>query len=346
MTAIYPDRVAGPAQSRQAPLDRPGLLRNKPGTGRHNQNPYPMSLLRCLLLTACCTLAAFAEDKPAATATEAPPKTREEAYARAGIKLTKGPATVPLGKTAELKLTEGYNFVGPDSLDRFFELTRNTRSGNEVGVLLSPGDWTMFFDYDEVGYVKDDEKDKLDGDKLMASMTENQDAANESRKSRGWDEMKMKGWATPPHYDEKTNNLKWAFNLTSSQDGFKEVWVNGSIRLLGRGGVMNVTLVSDAAAFKQAETEADRFLAGNFNYVAGEKYAEFKAGDKVAEYGLAALVLGGGVAAAAKMGLLANLGVFLGKAWKMVVAGVVAIGVGIKKLMNKFTGARPDEPSA
>jgi uncharacterized membrane-anchored protein len=307
-----------------------------------------MSLLRCLLLSVCCTLVAFAEDKPAATAPEAAdaPKTREEAYARAGVKLVSGPATVPLGKAAELKLPEGYSFVGPDSLDKFFELTRNTRSGNEVGVLLSPSDWTMFFDYDEIGYVKDDDKDKLNADKLMSSMTENQDAANESRKSRGWDEMKLKGWATPPHYDEKTNNLKWAFNLTSSQDGFKEVWVNGSIRLLGRGGVMNVTLVSDAPVFKQAEAEADQLLAGNFSYVSGQKYAEFKAGDKVAQYGLAALVLGGGVAAAAKLGWLASLGAFFGKAWKAVVAGVVAIGIGIKKLMNKLTGAKPDEPSA
>ena len=145
-----------------------------------------MILLRCLLLTLGCAVAALAEDKPApatAAPAEAPPKTREEAYARAGVKLTKGPATVPLGKAAELKLTEGYAFVGPESLDRFFELTQNTRSGNEVGVLISPSSWTMFFDYDEIGYVKDDDKDKLNADKLMASMTENQDAANEARKA-------------------------------------------------------------------------------------------------------------------------------------------------------------------
>jgi uncharacterized membrane-anchored protein len=308
-----------------------------------------MSLLRCLLLSAACALVALAQDKPAAPAAEAaeaPPETREEAYARAGIKLVNGPATVPLGTTAEVKLPEGYAFIGPESLDRFFELTRNSRSGNEVGVVLSPTNWTMFFDYDDIGYVKDDDKDKLNADKLMSSMTDNQEAANEARKERGWDEMRLKGWATQPHYDQKTNNLKWAINLTSSQDEYKEVWINGSIRLLGRGGVMNVTLVSDAAVFKQAEAEADQLLAGGFNYVSGQKYAEFKAGDKVAQYGLAALVLGGGVAAAAKMGLLAKFGAFIGKAWKLVVAGLVAVAVGIKKLMNKLTGARPEEPSA
>jgi hypothetical protein len=42
--------------------------------------------------------------------------------------------------------------------------------------------------------------------------------------------MKLAGWATPPHYDYSTNNLKWAINLTSSQDGFKEVFINESPR--------------------------------------------------------------------------------------------------------------------
>ena len=305
-----------------------------------------MLFIRCLLLSACCSLFAFADEKPVAPAkpeAEAPPKNREEAFQRAGIQLVSGPATVTLGKSAELKLPAGYKFVGPDSLDKFFELTRNERGGKEVGVVFAPGEWTMFFDYDPVGYVKDDDKDQLNADKLMTSMSENQDAVNEDRKKRGWDEMKLKGWATPPHYDAQTHYLKWAFNLSSSQDSYKEIWVNGNIRLLGRGGVMNITLVSDAPAFKHTELEADQFLAGGFNYVAGEKYAEFKAGDKIAEYGLAALVLGGGVAVAAKMGWLAKFGVFFSKAWKLVVAAAVAVVAGIKKLIAKITGGRPPE---
>ena len=49
------------------------------------------------------------------------------------MKLQSGPATVPLGAAAELKLPENYHFVGPDSLDRFYQLTQNMRGGNEVG---------------------------------------------------------------------------------------------------------------------------------------------------------------------------------------------------------------------
>jgi len=284
-------------------------------------------------------------DKPAAPEAGVPtkPRSREEALQQAGVKLQAGPVTVPLGQAAEIKLPEGYHFVGKDSLDRFYELTQNMRSGTEVGVVLAPG-YMLYFDYDEVGYVKDEDKDKLDADKLLKSMTEGQEGANEERKQRGWDQVKLTGWATKPYYDPKTNNLKWALNLTSSQDNYKEVWINESIRLLGRGGVMNVTLAAGTAGFKTAEADADKLLAENYTYVAGQKYAEFKAGDKVAAYGLSALVLGGAGVMAAKMGLFAKLGVFFGKFWKGLVFVVLALGASLKKFFNKLTGARPEEP--
>ena len=287
---------------------------------------------------------ASTEGTAAATASEKP-KSREEALKQAGVKLTSGPATVPLGKAAELKLPEGYHFVGKDSLDRFYELTHNMRSGNEVGVALAPN-YMLYFDYDEIGYVKDEDKDKLDADKLMKSMTEGQDGSNEERKKRGWDEVKLKGWATAPHYDAKTNNLKWAINLSSSRDQFQEIWINESIRLLGRGGVMSVTLVSDTPGFKAAEIDAEKLLAGNFAYVSGQKYSEFKQGDKVAAYGLSALVLGGAGVMAAKLGLFAKLGVLLGKFWKAIVFGLIALGAVIKKVYDKIVGAKAPPPAA
>ncbi len=307
-----------------------------------------MHLLRVLfafsiLLTGLARAADKAAEKAPVEAdgkAEKKPKTFVEQLQEAGVKLKEGPTTVPLGKIAELKLPEKYFFVGPDSLKRFYELTQNSQNGKEVGVVLAPG-YMLFIDYDDAGYVKDEEK--LDPEKIMKAMTDNEGPANEARKQRGWSEMKLKGWATEPHYDSKTNNLKWAINLTSSQDGFKEVFINESIRLLGRGGVMNVTLVSDTPGFKAAEADTEKLLANNYSYVAGQKYSEFKPGDKVAAYGLSALVLGGGAVMAAKLGWFASLGVWFSKAWKAIVFALIALGAGIKKFFNKLTGARPDD---
>lgn len=300
-------------------------------------------------MSGLAALAAAAQESTETSPAPDAPKSFVEAVQRAGVKLVAGPATVPLGKVAEIKLAEGFHFVGMDQIEQFYTLTQNSRAGNEVGVLLSPNDWMLFFAYDDIGFVKDGDKDELQADKLMEAMTAGQDEANQARQERGWDAMKVAGWATPPHYDEKTNNLKWAINLASSRDNFQEVWINENIRLLGRGGVMSATLVTDPSKFKAHALEADQLLATSFSYVAGEKYAEFKSGDKIAEYGLAALVLGGAGAVAVKTGLLAGLMSFLGKMWKTVVFAIVALGAGLAKIWNKITGAKgssqPEQPS-
>jgi uncharacterized membrane-anchored protein len=304
-----------------------------------------MPQLRFLIAFALCCAglvrAADTKDTKTDAKSDKPPKSFVEQLQEAGVKTQAGPATVKLGDTAELKLPAGSYFVGPDSLDRFYQLTQNFRGKESVGVMLAP-QYTLFFSYEDSGYVKDDEK--LDAPKLLETMTEGVDASNEERRHRGWDEMKLKGWATPPYYDGKTHNLKWAINLTSSQDGHKEVFINESIRILGRGGVMKITLSTDTPSFKAAEADTDKLLASNFSYISGQKYSEFKAGDKVAAYGLSALVLGGAGVMAAKMGLFSKLGVLLAKAWKAIVFALVAVGAAIKKFFNKITGARPEEP--
>lgn len=274
------------------------------------------------------------EAAPAAPAAEPKEPTFVEALEAAGIKLIAGPATVKLGDVAEINLPAGFRAVDKGSMKKFYEFTRNSMGGREVGVVISPAEWMLFFDYDDSGYVKDDEKNSLDAGKLMKSMTSNQEAANEERTKRGWDAMKVVGWAAEPHYDTKSNNLKWAIKLSSSADGYKNFWINESIRLLGRGGVMEVTLVTGNDTFSADSQSADKLLSGNYTYVAGQRYAEFKEGDKIAEYGLAALVLGGAGAVAFKMG-------FLQKFWKLLVFGAVAVFGAIGKLWNKITGRNP-----
>ena len=288
----------------------------------------------------------IAQDRPAASSAPATgsspaveqsqpePETFAQALAAKGIKLVHSPATVKLGGVADLKLPDGFFAIDPGSLKKFYEFTHNSISDRAVGVIIAPGDWMLFFDYDESGYVKDEEKNSLDAGKLMKSMTANQDAANEERTKRGWDEMKVAGWSSEPHYDAKTHNLKWAIKLTSSRDNHKSYWINESIRLLGRGGVMEVTLVTNNETFTTDSAAADSLLAQSYTYVSGQRYAEFKQGDKMAEYGLAALVLGGAGAVAFKMGFLQKFG-------KLIVYAVVGLGGAIAKFWNKITGRNP-----
>ena len=115
--------------------------------------------LRAVLALLCSLsglpLLALAADTPAPPPSLAKPGTTGPEAPRQieipGIKLTHGPATVKLGTVGEIKLPDGFAFVGPDSLDKYYAMIQNNRSGKELGVVLSPDDWELHFDYDDVG---------------------------------------------------------------------------------------------------------------------------------------------------------------------------------------------------
>jgi uncharacterized membrane-anchored protein len=119
------------------------------------------------------------------------------------------------------------------------------------------------------------------------------------------------------------------------------VHVNYTSRLLGRSGVMSAVLVSAPQTLAEDIKAFNTALAG-YEFAAGEKYAEFKPGDKVAEYGLAALVLGGAAAAAAKAGWLK----FLGKFWIIIVAALAAAWGLVKRFFFGRKETPPPGPGA
>ena len=249
-----------------------------------------------------------------------------------------GPAEADLGGNAKVQVPVGHYFLDGNTIRQRMEAVGEPTSGNEVG-FLSPtnGEWSVYFEYADVGYVKDDDKDKLDADKLLKSLKKGNDQANEERKRNGIPPLLIEGWQQEPKYDAVTHNLTWCIRCTVQG----EPLLNYNTRLLGRKGYMSVTLVCDPDKLSGTLTEYNGLLAG-YKFNTGDTYAEYKPGDKVAKYGLGALVLGGAAAGAIKLGLFAWLAAFFKKGWKVIVLAVVAIAAGAKKILNKITGNRPD----
>jgi uncharacterized membrane-anchored protein len=126
------------------------------------------------------------------------------------------------------------------------------------------------------------------------------------------------GWFIEPHYDLVTRRLEWGVRLkTESGDPV----VNYTIKLLGRRGVMDAVLVSDPQSFEHDTREFKSVLQG-YSFNEGERYSEFRSGDKVAEYGLSALVIGGAAAAAVKSGAFMKLAKVLGVGLLALVGGI------------------------
>lgn len=255
------------------------------------------------------------------------------------IEWTKGPAPFDLGSVAQVSLPEGYVFTGGKGTKTLMELMQNPVSGHELGTVMPArsvggGSWFVVFEFSTIGYVTDTDRNKLDADGLLKSIREGTEEANKIRKERHWPTMSITGWNTPPFYDPKTNNLTWAVdgvstNVDGANKGTESV-VNYSTRLLGRNGVMTIDLVLDPGDLQQTLPKFREILAG-VSYKPGSRYAEFKQGDKLAGYGLTALVAGGAGAIAVKTGLLA-------KFWKLIVAAVIGFGALLKKVWTKVTG--------
>ena len=247
-----------------------------------------------------------------------------------------GPAKAKLGGIAQIQVPEHYTFTGAEGTKKLMEMMGNTVDGSELGFLApTNSNWFVLFEFDDSGYVKDDDKDKLDADAILYSIRRGTEQANKQRKKMGIPPVNVVGWEQPPKYNAETHNLEWA--IRGESEG--EPVVNYNTRVLGRKGVMRVTVVGDPEEVKTAMPDFKQLMAG-YNFVSGQTYAEYKPGDKVAQYGLAALVVGGAAVGAAKLGLFASLAVFLKKGWKLVVVGVVALAAMLKKVFGRLFGGR------
>lgn len=233
-----------------------------------------------------------------------------------------GPTTVAIPGGASFEVPAGFAFLDEANTARFQEAMENLSSPGETMFVPETMEWFAIFTFDPIGYVEDDET--IDADAVIESIREGQELANQELASRGWTTLTIDGWELEPSYHTDTQWLEWAIGATSSHGGRV---VNFNTRVLGRRGVMEVVLVTGpedlavhAPVFRQA-------LAG-FAFDADESYAAYVPGDKVAEYGLAALIAGGAAAVAVKSGA--------GKSFlKLVFGGLAALGAGIVSLFRR-----------
>jgi uncharacterized membrane-anchored protein len=244
-----------------------------------------------------------------------------------------GPTVGKLGQRASINVPDGFFFLDQAATKKFLEDNQNIPDGNELGTIvrLSPDSgqhWFAVFSYSDTGHIKDDEKDRIDAAALMQNMQAGNREANEARQKRGWAPLDLEGWHQPPFYNASTHNLTWATRLTSEG----QVSINHSVRLLGRTGLMSAQLVADPGAVDVSIAEFDQLLS-TYAFNEGFRYAEFRPGDKLAAYGLTALIAGGAGATAVKTGLFKKL-------WKVIVFALVAVAGAVKKLFSGF-GAPP-----
>lgn len=241
----------------------------------------------------------------------------------------KAGAVVPLSSVATLSVPDKYAMLAPPDAQKFLELNHDLSGPGEYILMPYSMGWFAVLSYENTGFIKDDEQ--LDADKLLSSMVTATQQSNEQRKARGWDTLSVQGWSFPPQYNRQTHRLEWAFLDRDDTSGADVV--NYNTRILGRSGVMDVLLVADPDTLQASMGELNTALE-NFSYDPGQHYSEFRQGDRVAEFGLGALIVGGAAAVAAHKGVFAGLLAGLAAAWKVAVAAVVAGLAGVRRFFR------------
>jgi uncharacterized membrane-anchored protein len=272
---------------------------------------------------------AMAKPAPAPPPPSAPPTAAEEQY-----RWQVGPKPLDLGHDVQVALPAGYVFLGMPDADRFLKKNGSFDNEGVLGVVMSQDEkqsWGIILDYQEAGYVKDDEK--LDAGELLKAIRQGTEEGNKERVAHGFPELHVGDWSESPRYDHATHRLLWALPATSTNG----TTINYNTRVLGRRGFVSLNLLSGADRIATEKSNAATMLAAT-TFKSGARYEDFdKKKDKVAEYGLMGLILGGaGIAAAkvVKVGLLAGLLKFLIAGWKIIAAFFIAIGAGIKRFVT------------
>jgi uncharacterized membrane-anchored protein len=222
-----------------------------------------------------------------------------------------GPKQIDLGHDVVMELPAGFLYLDPPQAKKLMERNGNLWNDDLLGVVASQQEasWLVTIRYTEDGYVKDDEAEKLDAKEIFKAIKEGTDEANKERQQRGFDPLHVLGWSESPRYERARHHMVWA--LRAKTDKEPEESINFNTRVLGRKGYVALNLIDGASSIEAAKPAAATLLAAT-TFKTGARYEDFNAKtDKVAEYGLAALVLGGaglGALKLVKVGLLAKFG--------------------------------------
>ena len=252
----------------------------------------------------------------------------------------RGPATIPLGAEGSLKLPAGMVFIKKDAANALMVEMGNRSNPNRYGLIGADPDtknkddasWAVDLVYVDSGYIKDDDAKEWDTESMLSELKAGNEEQNKVRQSKGMAEIETRGWIEKPQYDAATHRLIWSIDVYEKGGKDTNPAVNYNTFQLGRKGYISLTLITDLSKIEQLKPVA-RELLGNIEFNQGLRYADFNAKtDKVAEYGLAALV--GGVAAK-KLGLLAVIGAFLAKFGKIIAVAALGAGAGLKGLFKR-----------
>jgi uncharacterized membrane-anchored protein len=253
-----------------------------------------------------------------------------------------GPAEVKLLDQATIKIPADQALVPAGEANRIMAAMGNRSSPARFGIVVSrsaTSNWFIDVVWVKEGYVRDGDAKEWEADALLESLKQGTEQGNIERLARGIPAIDVVGWIERPAYESSAHRLVWSLALKERGASVDlPQTVNYNTYALGREGYFSLDLVtsSDSIAVDKSVVHG---LLDTLTFVPGKRYEEFDSStDKVAAYGLAALI--GGVAVK-KLGLLAVIGIFLLKIWKLGLVILIGAGAAFRRFFKR--SATPDK---
>jgi len=239
-----------------------------------------------------------------------------------------GEVKLPNG-VATITVPQQFYYLNPQDSEKILvDVWGNPPGAHVLGMLIPAGttpfdtnSWAVTISYEEDGHISDKDAADIDYSDMLKDMQKAAKSANTERQKQGYPPLELVGWAAPPHYDSATHKLYWAKELKFGDQPMNTL--NYNIRILGRQGVLVLNFIADMSQKQTIESHLNQVLTmTNFN--SGHRYEEFNPSiDKVAAYGIGALIAG---KVAAKAGLIAAALLFIKKFGVLIVALIGGIG--------------------
>lgn len=288
-----------------------------------------MKLVRVLIVLAALLSAAHADNDEQQLTPEQLQYLSEIQRIQESLQPQHGNVQLPNG-VATLNVPDSFYYLSPRDAETVLVDVWGNPPGagaETLGMLFPAGTtpfddaaWGVTIEYEEDGYVSDDDADDIDYDELLAQMKDDVRAGNEQRLQQGYEAIDLVGWASPPYYDKQSHKLHWAKEVKFGDQAVNTL--NYNIRVLGRKGVLVLNFIAgmDQKAVVDAQINSVLAMA---EFSQGSRYEDFNPDiDEVAAYGLGALIAG---KVAAKTGLIAAALIFLKKFGVIILAALVGL---------------------
>ena len=202
------------------------------------------------------------------------------------IRWVSGPQRVSLGALADIEVPQGYRLTDAKGARLILAGMKNPVPDGLIGIVTpESGKWWAVLLFTDVGYMKSADKERIDSAAVLRGVQQQGQIQNKDPAKAGMSSIVSVNWERPPVYDAESHSLKWAIRAETESSKV----VNDTFLLLGRRGVLEMVAVQPYEA-SSAPLPLQQLMQ-NITFKVGERYVDFKLGDKIARASLAQLIV-------------------------------------------------------